>query len=268
MNIPVTSKGRYIILTILSAALLLACAGPPPEKKETIEPKAEEPKHVVEQEIPSKKNAPRPREGKVRQFFEDYGAAHPETLVLLKTRLGDIKIRLYEQTPIHRANFLYNVNEELYHHTIFYRVVPEFMIQGGNSDHYQTLEKREEAGAYYIPNETTPELIHKRGAIAMAMSYKDNPKQKSAQYSFYIVIGKPLSEDGLDPVEEEYNIQIPASAREVYKNMGGSPHLDGVHTVFGEVVEGMGVVEAISNEKRDTGDWPINDVIIDYEVLE
>ncbi|NQV52683.1 MAG: peptidylprolyl isomerase [Flavobacteriales bacterium] len=268
MNIPITSKGTYIILTILSVSLLLSCAGPQPNKKQESEITTAKPKSEVQQEVTVQKKTPRPREGKVKQFFEDYGAAHPETFVLLKTRLGNIKVRLYEQTPIHRANFLYNVTEELYHHTIFYRVVPEFMIQGGNSDHYQTLEKREEAGAYYIPNETTPELIHKRGAMAMAMSYKDNPKQKSAQYSYYIVIGKPLSEDGLDAVEEEYSIRIPPSAREVYKNIGGSPHLDGVHTVFGEVVEGMDVVEAISNEKRDSGDWPINDVIIDHKVLE
>lgn len=216
---------------------------------------------------PPKKKLAKPKEGKEKAFFLKYAEKHRETEVVLKTRLGDIRIRLYEETPIHRANFLYNINEDLYEQTIFYRVVPNFMIQGGNSDHDATLEKREDAGAYYIPNETSPELIHKRGAIAMAMSYTDNPDLRSAQYSYYIVIGDRFSDTGLDAVEEEYNTTIPEQNREVYRTIGGTPHLDGVHTVFGEVIEGMDVVEAIANEPRDSGDWPVNDVIISYEVV-
>lgn len=268
MNILRPFKPTNVIFSIFFALLCSACQGPAkPDHTATAPPtKASIQKDTTGQVQKQKKARPQP--GHIKQFFLDYGKAHPESLVQLSTRLGDIVIRLYEETPVHRANFLYNVNEELYHHTIFYRVVPDFMIQGGNSDHDQTLEKRTEAGAYYITNEVRPNLIHKRGAVAMAMSYEDNPDRKSAQYSFYIVIGKRLNDAGLDAVEEEYRIKIPPQAREVYKQIGGSPHLDGVHTVFGEVVEGMNVVEAIAAEKRDSGNWPINDVVIEYRVLE
>jgi cyclophilin family peptidyl-prolyl cis-trans isomerase len=210
----------------------------------------------------------RPELNKVEAFFKAYGEQNKETLVRMTTRLGDIDIRLYEDTPIHRANFIYNIKNQLYYRTIFYRVVPDFMIQGGNSDDDKTLLKREHAGAYYIPNETNTGHIHKYGSIAMAMSYEDNPESKSAQYSFYIVIGKKLDDKGLDAVEEEYDIIIPEAHRKIYRSIGGTPHLDGKHTVFGEVVNGMEVVEAITKEKRDDGDWPINDVVIDYYLLE
>jgi cyclophilin family peptidyl-prolyl cis-trans isomerase len=211
---------------------------------------------------------PKPQIGKVKEFFQRYGSENQETNVRLKTRLGNIDIRLYEETPLHRANFIYNIKNDLYYRTIFYRVIPAFMVQGGNSDNDRTLEKREHAGSYYIPNETQEGLIHKRGAVAMAMMYDDNPDLKSSQYSFYIVIGKPISEAGLDAVEEEYGITIPEQDRDIYKAVGGTPHLDMKHTVFGEVTQGMDVVEAIAAEDRDTGDWPITDVIIDYEILD
>lgn len=201
-------------------------------------------------------------------FLKKYGEENKETVILLQTRLGDIKIKLFEDTPLHRANFLFNVKRELYEKTIFYRVVPNFMIQGGNSDYDKTLEMREENAAFYIPNESKAGHIHKRGAVAMAMTYDDNPQQKSAQYSYYIVIGKKFDDAVLDATEKEYSIKLSDHQRNAYKKVGGTPHLDGVHTVFGEVIEGMEVVEAISNEKTDTGDWPVNDVIIDYKVIE
>lgn len=201
-------------------------------------------------------------------FLKKFGENNPETTVLLKTRLGDIKIKLYEDTPLHRANFIFNAKRKLYEKTIFYRVVPNFMIQGGNSDYEKTLEMREENAAYYITNEVLPHHIHKRGALAMAMTYDNNPEEKSAQYSYYIVTGKTFDDAVLEATEKEYNTTIPATNKEIYKKLGGTPHLDGVHTVFGEVIEGMHVVEAISNEKTDSGNWPINDVIISCEVLE
>ncbi|GAB4374534.1 MAG: peptidylprolyl isomerase [Salibacteraceae bacterium] len=209
-----------------------------------------------------------PKRENVNAFLKKFGAENPETVVKLKTRLGDIVIKLYEDTPLHRANFLFNAKRGLYDHTIFYRVVPGFMIQGGNSDHEETQQLRSRNIAYYVPSEIQPQHIHKRGAVAMAMSYENNPENKSAQYSFYIVIGKRYTEGELAAVEEEYDISIPDWAKKVYTTDGGTPHLDGKHTVFGEVLEGMEVVEAIAAEERDSGDWPINDVEISIEIVE
>jgi len=255
-------------LTILHILLLAACSqGTPPNHQNPIERPSS--KEVEEKTIIKKeKRLKKPNTENVKQFFLEYAENNPSSTVRLKTRLGDIDIKLYDDTPIHKGNFLYNINEELYHQTIFYRVVPDFMIQGGNSDNDQTLEKREKEAAYYIPNECKLEHIHKRGAVSMAMSYDDNPEKKSAQYSYYIVLGTPLNEGGLDAVEEEYGIEISENSREIYSSIGGTPHLDGVHTVFGEVIKGLDIVEAISNEKRDSGDWPINDVVIECEVLD
>lgn len=242
---------------------LISCSGDNSNRSTT---KQKPQVKVKEKKVKPKISKPKP--GKIKEFFLNYAEKNIENRVLLKTRLGDIELKLFEDTPIHRGNFIFNVKNQLYDKTIFYRVVPDFMIQGGNSDHDQTMEKRKGIGAYYIPSERSKGGIHQRGAVAMAMTYDDNPKEKSAQYSFYIVIGTKFSDLGLDAVEEEYGFKIPESSREVYRTIGGSPHLDNKHTVFGHVTKGMDVVEAITKEKRDSGDWPINDVVIDYEILD
>jgi peptidyl-prolyl cis-trans isomerase A (cyclophilin A) len=258
--------GQFLFYSALG--LLVSCSSPPSEAAKQETPTTIEEETKPEAKPIKKAGRKRPIEGNVKEFFEAYGSQHPETRVLLKTRLGDIEIQLHEDTPLHRANFLYNINEGLYQNTIFYRVVPQFMIQGGNSDHDITLEKRKSNTSYYVPNEVKDHHLHTRGALAMAMSYTDNPDLKSAQYSYYIVIGAPFTDRGLDAVEEEYQIEISENARSAYRKLGGSPHLDQIHTVFGHVVKGMEVVEAIANEKRDSGDWPIHDVVISYEILD
>lgn len=271
---------RYYLLFIVLLAISqssLSCMNIEQEKSENAQSQS---KSLKEQAIiraeqylekgksDEKPSFAKPKANEVDAFFLEYGNQNKETLVRLSTRLGDIDIRLYEDTPIHRANFIYNIKNQLYYRTIFYRVVPGFMIQGGNSDNDKTLLKREHAGSYYIPNETDAGHVHKYGSIAMAMSYEDNPESKSAQYSYYIVIGKKMDDQGLDAVEEEYAIKLSEESREIYRTIGGTPHLDGKHTVFGEVINGMDVVEAITKEKRDDGDWPINDVIIEYQLIE
>ncbi len=259
-------KTVLCFLTIIHIIVLTSCGVNQPNNDQKKAVKANPTSNQEVQKL-TKPKVRRPNPDNVTPFFIEYAEEHSSNLVRLKTRLGDIDIQLYDETPIHRANFLYNIHQDLYYKTIFYRVVPDFMIQGGNSDNDKTLEKREKEGAYYIPNECKPHLIHKRGAVAMAMSYDDNPENKSAQYSYYIVIGTPLTEGGLDAVEEEYNIEISDQNRSIYSTVGGTPHLDGVHTVFGEVVKGMDVVIAISKENKDSGDWPVNDVVIDCETL-
>ncbi|MEZ4722014.1 MAG: peptidylprolyl isomerase [Flavobacteriales bacterium] len=256
---------RTGILFIIVSLLLIGCNSDRDEKSDNTEIVSE--KSVAKPSIQEPK-IQWPQPGKVKEFFTQYGQENQETKVKLKTRLGDIVIELFEDTPLHRANFIHHIKRGLYYKTIFYRVVPGFMIQGGNSDNDATLEKRENVGAYYIPSEVSPKHIHERGAVAMAMSYVNNPEMKSAQYSFYIVIGTPFTEKGLKATEDEYGMKVPQENREVYMTIGGSPHLDGKHTVFGRVLEGMDVVEAIAAEKRDSGDWPVNDVVIEYEILD
>ena len=100
------------------------------------------------------------------------------------------------------------------------------------------------------------------------MNYQNNPENNSSQYDWYIVIGKTFSADLLDATAKEYNMDIPDDHRSVYIEKGGAPHLDGKHTVFGRVISGMDVVEEISEVRRDGSDWPFNDIIIDYEILD
>ena len=256
--------GRLVFLiSVLVALVSTSC-----NNNEEDEKSAEKPIKTEKESVKQEKKGDRwPQRAKIKEFFTAYGAENPETKVKLKTRLGDIIIELFEDTPIHRANFVHHIKRGLYYKTVFYRVLPNFMIQGGNSDNDLTLEKRENIDAYYLPSEVRSNHIHKRGAVAMAMSYVNNPEMKSAQYSFYIVIGAPFSDHGLKATEEEYGISIPEKNRAVYKSVGGAPHLDGKHTVFARVVEGMDVVEAIAAEERDSGDWPITDVVIEYEIL-
>ncbi|MBT3647880.1 MAG: peptidylprolyl isomerase [Flavobacteriales bacterium] len=262
LTFSIKRKTRRLFLLGIVTLSMLACSQTETEEVSIQKPQI---KREIKAEEPRLKT---PKQGKVQSFFDEYAKNNLEKRVILKTRLGDIELELFEETPIHRANFLFNVKNDLYSHTIFYRVVPDFMIQGGNSDHDQTLLKRKGVGAYYIPSERDLGGIHQRGAVAMAMTYDNNPEEKSAQYSYYIVIGTKFSDEGLDAVEEEYQFNIPEASRKIYKSIGGSPHLDGKHTVFGMVSKGMDIVEAIANEKRDSGDWPINDVIIECEIVE
>lgn len=255
----------YNVALITSLCAMVGCSTEKPQKeeKETFLLKEETQGKVVDspQEV-------WPKRGSITSYFTKYGNENPETKVRLKTRLGDIVIELFEDTPLHRANFIHHIKRGLYDKTIFYRVVPNFMIQGGNSDDDRTKERRKGVESYYIPNEVKSHHIHKRGALAMAMNYHNNPENKSSQYDFYIVIGKTFNDLGLDATTAEYGYEFPESSRKTYQTIGGTPHLDGKHTVFGRVIEGMDVVEAIAGVKRDSGDWPNTDVYIDYEIIE
>lgn len=198
-------------------------------------------------------------------FLKDYGNNHKEQFVDIDTKFGKIKIRLYDQTPLHRANFLYLVNNGFYNNTEFYRVIPDFMIQAGRTDDEEVYRRRKIFGYYTLSSEFRPNLFHKRGALAMGRDYDDNPEKRSSSYDFYIVCGGPLSEMQLNATANMENITIPADHRKVYKTLGGTPHLDQSHTVFGEVVEGMNVVDSIANVRTDKGDWPIQAIKINLK---
>ncbi len=206
------------------------------------------------------KNAP--------EFLLAYFKENPERKIKMTTRLGVIKFRLFEDTPIHTANFLMLVKRNYFDDTEFTRIVKNFVVQGGNNDKEQEEIKRLLIGAYELPSEIKPEHLHKRGALAMARRYEENPDKRSSAYNFYFVQGQTLTEPQLLAMERDHDMEIPEWKRKIYRTIGGSPHLDGEHTVFGEIYEGLDVLEKMSLVKTDASDWPKKPLIMKMEVID
>lgn len=177
----------------------------------------------------------------VVSFLTEYGKNNPETKVSINTRFGDIKIELYKDTPLHRANFIYLVKQHYFDDTFFHRVVPNFIIQAGTSDLTSTPKKRAELGnEYLLPAEIIPGRIHEYGTVSGAKEYRENPDNRTAPYEFFIFLGPKSSTN----------------------------HLNGKYTIFGKVIKGMDVVEKISKVKVDDGDWPLENIYIKAKVIE
>lgn len=189
----------------------------------------------------------------------------------LVTNYGNIVLRLYDSTPLHRDNFIRLVKTGYYDSVLFHRVINHFMIQSGDpeSKHTETGQPLGNGGpAYTIPAEFRVSLFHKKGVLAAAREGDDvNPQKASSGSQFYIVQGKKFTDAGLDSVET-YRLngrKIPADQREIYKTLGGTPHLDQGYTVFGEVVSGLDVVDkiaAVPTSKGEDRDRPLEDVRI------
>ena len=191
--------------------------------------------------------------------------------VLMQTTMGDMVIRLSDSTPLHRDNFLKLVKVGYYDSVLFHRVIKYFMIQGGDPN-----SKRAEAGkplgdgspGYTVPAEFRKTLFHKKGALAAArMGDNINPSKASSGSQFYIAQGKIFTDAGLDSLETTRlnGRKIPAEQREVYKTIGGTPHLDQGYTVYGEVVKGLDVIDKIAAVQTSRGqdrDRPLQDVRI------
>lgn len=212
-----------------------------------------------------------PKEGltdeSVVSFLNQFAKSHQGDVVLIHTNIGDIKIQLYRNTPIHRANFTYLTQQEYFDGTWFYRVSPGHVIQAGNNDETVTGKKRRVLGDYKLPNEIAAGNLHVRGAIAAARTYYQNPDKLSNPYEFYIVIGKEYSSAQLELLAEKEGFDLNDKQREAYANQPGSPHLDAEHTVFGRVISGMETVMAISRVETDEGEWPLEIIPVKMKVI-
>ena len=193
--------------------------------------------------------------------------------VLFETTEGNIRVMLYDDTPIHRANFLKLVNEQFYDSLLFHRVIKSFMIQGGDPTS-KTAEPGTTLGTGELdytlePEFRTPKHYHRRGALAMAREGdRVNPERRSSGCQFYIVWGKTYSTKDLEAIQQRVKeatngaADITPEMFWTYRKVGGTPHLDGQYTVFGEVTEGLDVVERIQKVYTDTYDRPVDDVRI------
>ena len=169
----------------------------------------------------------------VLEFLLDYGNKNKENLVRITTDYGLIDVLLFKKTKFHRANFVYLTKKKYFNNTQFYRVITNFMIQGGNSDDRITLKKRKTIGKYLLPNDYDKGFKHDRGMLSMPSKNIENPYKKASPFEFFIVQQK-----------------------------GGAHHLDGDYTIFGKVIKGMDVVDKISAVPTDPSDWPLQNVFI------
>jgi cyclophilin family peptidyl-prolyl cis-trans isomerase len=178
----------------------------------------------------------------------------------ITTESGVIELFLYDKTPKHRDNFVKLAKKHFFDSTLFHRVIPEFMIQGGDPE-----SKNAAAGVplgngdvgYRIPAEFVDEYVHKRGVLAAARD--NNPDKSSSACQFYITVGKKYTDAELNNIEQRTGRKYTAEQRELYKTVGGTPHLDGGYTVFGEVTAGMNVVDKIVGQPRNGMDRPNED---------
>lgn len=167
------------------------------------------------------------------EFFLEYSKAHKDNKVRITTDFGNIDILLYDKTKFHRANFIYLTRRNYFDNTQFYRVVKNFVIQGGSSDGLNLYKKRRKIGKYLLPPDTKRGYKHERGSISMPSSEIENAYKLASPFQFFIVMNREKAK-----------------------------HLDGDYTVFGEVISGMDVVEKINAVKTDDGDWPMENVYI------
>lgn len=187
--------------------------------------------------------------------------------IQVSTIKGDITLMLYDETPKHRDNFIRGIKTGLFKDAEFNRVIKGFVSQGGELD--QTIEDREklhrEQPVQRIGAEIKPNLFHKKGALGQGRN--DNPEKSSFIDQIYLVEGKIQTDAQLDQVEAKTGRKFSAAQREVYKTIGGLPRLDGDYTIFGEIVSGMDVAEAINSVPTQKTDVPVSPLKFSLKIL-
>ena len=236
-------KTKLIILFLGLGLLFNQCQDSSKKSNEN------KPKKKIEENLSSKKDTLKSKPDKSTSFllndqnaipfFFDYQKKHLENRVRISTRFGDIDIELYQNTPYHRANFIYLTKKGYFNGSTFHRVVPGFIIQGGNSDRLETSQKRRKIGKYLLPPDTRKGYKHHRGVISMPSSEIENPHKLASPYEFFIVQQSP-----------------------------GAYHLDGSYTAFGKVIRGMDVVDKINQQKVDDREAPLTNIHMDVSIIE
>lgn len=195
------------------------------------------------------------------------------TEVLLETTEGNIRIALYDETPVHRDNFLKLTKMHVYDSLLFHRVIKDFMIQSGDTNS-KNAKPGQQLGTgdfdYTVePEFRLPQIFHRRGCVAMAREPDNvNPEMRSSACQFYIVWGKRFSSSDIEKAQERLDtlthgrVKLTPEMIKTYKSVGGTPHLDGQYTVFGEVTEGLNIVERIQKAETDDYDRPFEDIRI------
>jgi cyclophilin family peptidyl-prolyl cis-trans isomerase len=186
-----------------------------------------------------------------------YGKANPENEVTIQTEMGTIKLKLYDETPLHRANFIKLIKEGTYENASFYRIFYQFMIQGGIFPNELP---------YTIPAEFNTKYIHKKGALSMAQSEDNNPNRESSSSEFFIVHGSTYMGYQVENDEQNFKLELTPEQKQIYQTQGGYMSLDQQYTVFGEVTEGLDVVDKIASEKVYDGDKPVKKIPLQISV--
>jgi len=192
------------------------------------------------------------------------------TLVTITTEYGVLTVRLYDETPLHRDNFIKLVKAGFYDNLLFHRVIANFMIQGGDPDS-RNAQPGQPLGTggpgYTIPAEIVPGLFHKKGALAAArLGDAMNPSKASSGSQFYLVQGKVYTEQELAMMQQQ-GLRLTPEQRTAYTTVGGTPHLDNGYTVFGEVIRGLEVIDAIAAVQTAPGDRPLKDVRMTMQIV-
>lgn len=237
-------KVKIVILALGILMLNIQCSN---SKKKTLKPLVKEQK-TEEEKNDTLKNLKKPQEKEEKTillndqnaipFFFNYQKKNLEDKVRISTRFGDIEIQLYKNTPYHRANFIYLTKKGYFNGSTFHRVVPNFIIQGGNSDRAETADKRRKIGKYLLPPDTRKGYKHHRGVISMPSSEIENPHKLASPYEFFIVQQSP-----------------------------GAYHLDGSYTAFGKVIKGMDVVDKINKQKVDNREAPLTNIHMQVSII-
>ncbi len=194
-----------------------------------------------------------------------------ERLIKFETSLGDMVIMLYDETPGHRDNMIKLIKEGFYNDQLFHRVIKDFMIQGGDP-HSVGASRGQRLGSggpgYTIPAEFNKALIHKKGALAAARKGDQiNPEQASSGSQFYLVQGRILTPEEINLLTQRGMAAFTEESAEIYTTLGGTPHLDGAYTVFGEVLQGLEVLDLIAGQQIDAYNRPVEDVIFSVSII-